>query len=158
MRHRKHKFKIGRRPAHRRAMLANMACSLFISGRIQTTLTRAKEVRRLVEKMITLAKNGSLASRRRAIAILGQKAVVKKLFDETVERFQERQGGYTRILKIGIRQGDAADMCFLELVTEPMTAKATIGETAAPAEATSEEEPVASETATDDQESAAKES
>ncbi len=128
MRHRKHTFKIGRKPAHRRAMLANMACSLLRAGRIKTTLTRGKEVRRLVDKMITLGKNGSLAARRRAISILGQKDVVRYLFDELSAGFAERQGGYTRVLKLGQRQGDAAEMCFVELVSEPVSGRGdTVG-------------------------------
>lgn len=134
MRHRKHTFKIGRTSSHRRAMLANMACSLLSTGRIKTTITRGKEVRRLTEKMITLAKDGSLAARRRAISILGQKPVVRGLFDETGPRFQDRQGGYTRIIKFAARQGDAAEMCFVELVTEPIGSKPQVEDEAVAAE------------------------
>lgn len=121
MRHRKNSFKNGRKPAHRRAMLANLGCSLLRSGRVETTIARAKEVRRLVEPMITLAKDGSLAARRRAISILGQQDVVRYLFNDLAASYQQRQGGYTRIIKTGTRHGDAAEMCFIELVHEPLS-------------------------------------
>ncbi len=125
MRHRNHTFKIGRTSAHRRAMMANMACSLFLEGQIRTTLTRAKELRRIAERMITLGKDGSLHARRRAISILGQKPAVRLLFAEIAPRYTERQGGYTRILKLGKRLGDAAETCLVQLVTEPLESKAT---------------------------------
>ncbi len=125
MRHRKNSFKNGRKPAHRRAMLANLSCSLIRAGRVETTIARAKELRRLVERMITLAKDGSLAARRRAISILGQNDVVRHLFNELAASYQQRQGGYTRIIKTGTRQGDAAEMCFIELINEPLSSKAT---------------------------------
>ena len=120
MRHRKKSLKIGLKPAHRRAMFANMACSLIRAGRIETTLTRGKEVRRLVERMITLGKKGTLADRRRAVSILGRKDVVKYLFDDLSPRYSDRQGGYTRVVKLDQRRGDAADMCLVELVAEPV--------------------------------------
>ncbi len=125
MRHRKRRFKNSRTSAHRRAMLANLACSVLGSGRVETTLPRAKEVRRLVERMITLGKDGSLAARRRAVTILGQKPVVKHLFDQLSDNFAARQGGYTRILKTGARRGDAAEMCLIELVEEGVVQPAT---------------------------------
>ena len=118
MRHRKHTFKIGRKPAHRRALLANMVCSLIKEERIETTVTRAKEARRLAEKMVTLGKRGTLHTRRRAIAILGDRDAVARLFAEVAPRFVSRDGGYTRILKTGTRRGDAAEMCLLEFVGE----------------------------------------
>jgi large subunit ribosomal protein L17 len=108
MRHRKHTFKIGRTSSHRKALLANMVCSLFQEGRIQTTVTKAKEARRLAEKMITLGKRGTLHDRRRAIAVLRQPNVVAKMFADIAPLYQERNGGYTRILKLGRRKGDAA--------------------------------------------------
>ncbi|OGV52069.1 MAG: 50S ribosomal protein L17 [Lentisphaerae bacterium GWF2_52_8] len=118
MRHRKHTFKIGRTDAHRRAMLANMVCSLFEHGQIETSVVKAKEARRLAERMITKAKNDSLHQRRIAISRLQQKDIVKKLFAEIAPQFAERAGGYTRIIRLGKRIGDAADMCILQLVSK----------------------------------------
>ncbi len=134
MRHRKRSFKNGRKPAHRRAMLANLACSLIRENRVETTVPRAKEVRRLVEPMITLAKDGSLSARRRAVTALQQKDVVRYLFNDLVQSFYGREGGYTRIIKTGVRRGDAAEMCLIELVTEPVAGSATPEEAAATAE------------------------
>ncbi|MCF7853552.1 MAG: 50S ribosomal protein L17 [Candidatus Pacebacteria bacterium] len=128
MRHRKRTFKIGRTSAHRRAMLANMACSAIVEGQIQTTVTKAKELRRVVDRMITLGKRGTLHARRRAIAVLRQPAVVRVLFDEVAPKYSDRQGGYTRVLKLNRRVGDAAEMCILELVNEPVTPKSKSGE------------------------------
>mgnify|MGYP006298726593 CR=1 FL=1 len=136
MRHRKHTFKVGRESEHRHAMLANLACSLFLEGRVMTTVAKAKEARRLAERMITLAKKGGLHQRRRAIAKLRQKDVVAELFEEIAPMYQDRNGGYTRILKLGKRQGDAAEMCFLELIQEAPAAAAA----AEIAEAEEEEE------------------
>ena len=124
MRHRKFTFKIGRSGAHRKAMLGNMVCSLFREQRIRTTVTKAKQARRLAERMITLGKNGRDHDRRRAVALLRQPDVVGTLFSEIAPRYQDRQGGYTRMVKLGPRKGDAAEMCLLELVTEPVTQKA----------------------------------
>lgn len=124
MRHRKFTFKIGRSGAHRKAMLGNMVCSLFREQRIRTTVTKAKQARRLAERMITLGKNGRDHDRRRAVALLRQPDVVATLFTEIAPRFQDRQGGYTRMVKIGPRKGDAAEMCLLELVSEPVSHKA----------------------------------
>lgn len=123
MRHRKFTFKIGRSGAHRKAMLGNMVCSLLREQRITTTLTKAKQARRLAEKMITLGKRGSDHDRRRAAAVLRQPDVVDMLFTEIAPRFQERQGGYTRMMKLGPRVGDGAEMCILELVSEPVVPK-----------------------------------
>ncbi len=128
MRHRKRRFKNSRTSAHRRAMLANLACSVLSSGRVETTVPRAKEVRRLVEKMITLGKDGSLAARRRAVTTLGQKPVVRHLFDQLSDNFEARQGGYTRIVKTGVRRGDAAEMCLIELVEKSSDQSATDSE------------------------------
>ena len=97
-------------------MLANMVCSLIVEERITTTVTKAKEARRLAEKMVTLGKRGDLHARRRAIAILRQPWVVAVLFDELAPRYASRLGGYTRIVRLGTRRGDAAEMCFLEFV------------------------------------------
>lgn len=120
MRHRKYTFKIGRSSEHRKAMLANMACSLIKSGRIETTITKAKQARRLTEKMITLGKRGTLSARRQAIARLRDKDTANYLFEKVAPDFQERPGGYTRIYKIGPRKGDSTEMALLELVSEPM--------------------------------------
>ncbi|MFA4945315.1 MAG: 50S ribosomal protein L17 [Lentisphaeria bacterium] len=137
MRHRKDTFKINRHGGHRKSLLANMVCSLYKSGRIATTTVRAKVVRRLAEKMITLGKDGSLAARRRAIAALRQKDVVRLLFAEIAPRYAARPGGYTRIIHVGQRVGDAADMSFLELLPAdaPAPAAAAPAAPAAPAEA-----------------------
>ncbi|HOG48988.1 MAG TPA: 50S ribosomal protein L17 [Lentisphaeria bacterium] len=146
MRHRKHTFKIGRTSAHRRAMLANAVCSLIEHGRITTTLVKAKEIRRVADKMVTQAKKGTLHARRLVIAELHQVDKVGKLFSEIAPKYKERQGGYTRILKLGRRIGDAAEMCLIEFVEDDTTAaarskvteeakKAAPETTAAPAEA-----------------------
>lgn len=130
MRHRKYTFKINRTSEHRKSLLANMVCSLFKSGRISTTTVRAKEARRLAEKMITLGKDGTLTARRRAIAAIRQTDVVRQLFSEIAPRYAKRNGGYTRIIHIGQRIGDGADMSFLELIQET-AAPAAAGEPAA---------------------------
>ena len=116
MRHRVDTFKIGRSGSHRRAMLANMATSLFEHGRIETTLVKAKELRRFAEKLITIAKKNDLHRRRIAVSRLRDKAIAKKLFEEIAPGYAERVGGYTRILKLAQRRGDAAEMCIIMLV------------------------------------------
>lgn len=116
MRHKVHTFKIGRSSAHRKAMLANMVSSLFEHGQIKTTLVKAKELRRFADKMITLGKKGDLHRRRLAISKMRNKDAVKKLFDEIAPGFAERDGGYTRIIKLGNRIGDGAEMCLIQLV------------------------------------------
>jgi len=116
MRHAKQGRKLGLDSAHRKAMLGNMVCSLIEHGRIRTTVSKAKEARPLAEKMITLGKRGDLDARRQAIARLRSKDAVHMLFSEVAPRFAERPGGYTRIIRIGPRYGDAAEMVFLELV------------------------------------------
>ncbi|HPD89743.1 MAG: 50S ribosomal protein L17 [Anaerovoracaceae bacterium] len=108
--------KLGRPSAHRKAMLRNLVTDLFREERISTTVTRAKETRREAEKMITLAKRGDLHARRQVMSYVYDEDVVKKLFDEIAPKYAERNGGYTRILKLGPRQGDAAEVVFLELV------------------------------------------
>ncbi len=108
--------KLGRPTAHRKAMLRNQTTDLLREGRITTTLTRAKETRRMAEKMITLGKRGDLHARRQALAYIYDENVVKELFDNIAPRYADRNGGYTRILKLGPRQGDTAEMVFLELV------------------------------------------
>ena len=116
MRHHRAGKKLGRDSAHRKALYANLACALVEHGRIKTTVTKAKAVKPFAEQMITLGKRGDLAARRQAISELRSQDVVHKLFAEVAPRFAERPGGYTRIVKIGPRQGDAAEMAYLELV------------------------------------------
>ncbi len=116
MRHRKYTFKIGRTSSHRRAMLANAVCSLIRSGRITTTVQKAKGIRRLTEKMVTLAKEGSLHARRQAIAVLHQPGTVAELFSKVAPQYEGRAGGCTRIMRLGQRIGDGAEMCILELI------------------------------------------
>lgn len=116
MRHRKHAGRLGRATGPRKALLRNLVEALFENEKIKTTAPRAMEARRHAEKMITLAKDGSQASRRAAFAFLGHKEIVHKLFEEIGPRFTDRQGGYTRIVKAGPRAGDGAMMSILELV------------------------------------------
>ena len=116
MRHQKSGRKLGRDAAHRKALYANLAASLIEHGRIKTTEAKAKEVRPIVEQMITLGKRGDVAAHRQAVAFLRSKEIAHILFAEVAPRFAERPGGYTRIVKIGPRQGDAAPMAYLELV------------------------------------------
>ena len=108
--------KLGRESAHRKAMLRNLVTDLLREGRIQTTEHRAKEARRQAEKMITLGKRGDLHARRQAMAYILDESLVTKLFEEIAPKYADRQGGYTRILKLGPRQGDNAEVVFLELV------------------------------------------
>lgn len=108
--------KLGRASDHREAMLRNMVTSLLENGKMTTTVTRAKEVRALTEKMITLAKEDSLHNKRQALAFITKEDVVKKLFDDIAPKYKEVKGGYCRIIKIGARRGDAAEMCIIELV------------------------------------------
>jgi large subunit ribosomal protein L17 len=116
MRHQKKTIKLGRTAAHRKALLANQVCSLIAHQRIKTTLAKAKAVRPLAEKMVTFGKNGSLHARRMALSMLRQKDAVKKLFDEIAPRSADRNGGYTRIVKLGQRKSDSASMAFIEWV------------------------------------------
>jgi large subunit ribosomal protein L17 len=116
MRHQKKTIKLGRTADHRKALLANQVCSLIEHQRIKTTLAKAKAVRPLAERMVTLGKNGSLHARRTALATLRQKNAVRKLFDDIAPRSAERNGGYTRIVKLGQRKSDSAPMAFIEWV------------------------------------------
>jgi large subunit ribosomal protein L17 len=116
MRHQKKTVKLGRTAEHRKALLANQVCSLIEHQRIKTTLAKAKAVRPLAERMVTLGKNGSIHARRTALATLRQKSAVKKLFDDIAPRSAERNGGYTRIVKLGQRKSDSAPMAFVEWV------------------------------------------
>src|SRR3954462_15029379 len=116
MRHQNNTIKLGRTADHRRALLANQVCALIEHQRIKTTLAKAKAVRPLAERMVTLGKNGSIHARRRALGVLRQKKIVKKLFDDIAQRSAERNGGYTRIVKLGARKSDSARMAFIEWV------------------------------------------
>ncbi len=108
--------KLGRTTAHRNAMLRGMVTYLIENGSIETTLTRAKEVRSIAEKMITLGKKNTLATRRQALSYITKEDVVKKLFDEVAPAYADRNGGYTQIYKLGPRRGDAAEMALIKLI------------------------------------------
>ncbi len=125
MRHNKGYRKLSCNSSQRRAMLRNMVTSLIDHGRITTTVIRAKELRCIADRMMTLAKRGDLASRRRALSYIMRKDSVYKLFDEMAAGYQERQGGYTRVLKVGRRHGDAAPMAIIEFVEPSVAAEAT---------------------------------
>lgn len=119
MRHGVKKAKLQRKTSHRKALLANQACSLITHNRITTTLAKAKALRPYVEKLITLGKNGSLHARRQALATLPQPKAVAKLFSEIAEATKERQGGYCRIVKLGQRKTDSAPMALIEIIDLP---------------------------------------
>jgi large subunit ribosomal protein L17 len=123
MRHNKSGRKLGRNSSHRNAMMRNMVTSLIEHGRITTTDSRAKELRKLVDRMITLGKRGDLHARRQASQVIRTKQVLAKLFEQIGPRYKERPGGYTRIIKLGSRLGDNAPQSIIELVEEEFTAK-----------------------------------
>jgi large subunit ribosomal protein L17 len=135
MRHRKASLKLSRTTSHRIAMFRNMVTSLFKHERIQTTGVKARELRRWAEHVITLAKRGDLHARRQALAIIREKDVVHKLFDEAGEKFGKSAGGYTRIVKLGRRAGDAAPMSLIELIVPGAGAKKKAKKKATKAEA-----------------------
>jgi len=116
MRHLKAGYKLGRNPSQRKALLRNLAASVIEKERVYTTITKAKAIRPIVEKMITLGKNGDLSSKRRALAYLFKRKTVHILFDEVAPRFMDREGGYTRIIKGDFRKGDGAEMAYIEFV------------------------------------------
>jgi len=122
MRHNKSGRKLNRNSSHRKAMFSNMANSLFDHEIIKTTLPKAKELRRVAEPLITLAKSDSVSNRRSAFSKLRDKEMVGKLFNELAPRYKDRPGGYTRILKCGFRSGDSAPMAYIELVDRPADA------------------------------------
>ena len=122
MRHARSGKKLGRDSAHRKALYSNLAGALIEHGRIKTTVTKAKAVKPIAEQMITLGRRGDLHARRQATAFLRSRDVVHKLFAEVAPLFKDRPGGYTRIIKLGPRQGDAAEMAYLELVDEEYVA------------------------------------
>jgi large subunit ribosomal protein L17 len=119
MRHRKSGRKLGRTSAHRKALFRNMVTSLLDHESIQTTDAKAKELRGIADKMITLGKRGDLHARRQALSVIRDKEVTQKLFGELADRFRERPGGYTRVIKLGHRAGDAAPVSIIELVDRP---------------------------------------
>jgi len=123
MRHGKVHRKLGKKPAHRKAMFANMSAALIKHEQIVTTLPKAKELRPVVEKLITLAKKGGLAARRQAVSEIRDVAMVKKLFDVLGPRYKDRAGGYTRVLKAGFRYGDNAPQAVIEFVDRDEAAK-----------------------------------
>jgi large subunit ribosomal protein L17 len=128
MRHQKKTVKLGRTAEHRKALLANQVCSLIEHQRIKTTLAKAKAVRPLAEKMVTLGKQGSVHARRTALAVLRQKNAVKKLFDDIAPRSADRKGGYTRIIRLGVRKSDAAKVAFLEWVDAPVVVEEPVAD------------------------------
>ena len=134
--------RLGGGPAHERLMLANLAAALFTHKSIKTTETKAKRMRPLVERLITFAKRGDLHARRRVLATIGDKSVVHELFTEIAPLVEFREGGYTRITKLGFRKGDNASMVQIELVLEPVAPKPKSAKKSAKAEAAGAEAPV----------------
>ena len=128
MRHQKKTLKLGRTAEHRKALLANQVCSLIQHERIKTTLAKAKAVRPLAEKMVTLGKKGSLHARRTALAVLRQKDAVRLLFEDIAPRAANRNGGYTRIIKLGTRKSDSAPVAFIEWVDLPQAVEEPVAE------------------------------
>ncbi len=118
MRHRKAVKKLGRTASHRKAMFRNMVTSLFKYEKIVTTDAKAKELRRLAEKMITIGKKGNLHAVRQAMTVIRDRTTTKKLFDDLAKRYENRQGGYTRIVKLGYREGDNAPLSMIQLIPE----------------------------------------
>lgn len=123
MRHNKSGRRLGRKPDHRQHMMRNMVTSFFENEKITTTVTRAKELRKLVDRMVTLGKRGDLHARRQALRVIRDHKVVAKLFEMIAPRYSERPGGYTRIIRLENRQGDNAPMAIIELVEEGYTAQ-----------------------------------
>jgi large subunit ribosomal protein L17 len=142
--------RLGGGPAHERLMLANLAASLFEHKRITTTVTKAKRLKPYAERLVTFAKRGDLASRRRVLGLISNKGVVHELFTDIAQAVENRDGGYTRITKIGNRKGDNAPMAVIELVLEPVSAKQAVvaeaTQAAAKAAPAAEEAPEAEET------------
>ncbi len=142
MRHRLAGRKLNRTSSHRKALFANMAAALIKHEQISTTLPKAKDLRRVIEPLITLGKRGDLHARRQALSVLKDRALVEKLFSTLAERYKAREGGYTRVLKAGHRYGDAADMAIIELVERDPAAK---GLDSGPVQGADEDEKVAAE-------------
>jgi len=135
MKHRSGYRTLNRTSSHRKAMFANMLNSLIEHEQIKTTLPKAKELRRIADRMISLGKKGTVSARRQAFSVLRDDATVKKLFDILADRYKERQGGYTRVLKAGFRYGDDAPVAFIELVDRDQNAKGAADKERAQAEA-----------------------
>ncbi len=127
MRHAKAGVKLGRTTSHRKAMFRNMVTSLLVEEKIRTTDAKAKELKRLAEKMVTLGKRGNLHARRQALAVVRDETAVKKLFDELSKRYTNRAGGYTRVVKLGFRAGDSAPMSLVEFVQDGDKTKTSKG-------------------------------
>lgn len=130
MRHRKQGRGLSRSPSHRKAMLSNLATSVLDAERVRTTTAKAKEVRRLVERLITFGKRNDLHARRQVLRVIRNESVVAKLFGPLADRYADRPGGYTRIVRVGHRQGDAADMSILELIDRDGATEEPAAETA----------------------------
>lgn len=143
--------RLGGGPAHERLLLANLAASLFTHGSIKTTETKAKRLRPFAERLITFAKRGDLHARRRVLSVIGNKEVVHVLFAEIAPQVAEREGGYTRITKVGNRKGDNAPMAVIELVLEPVNPKPKAAKKAAPAAAAPVEEAPAEQAPAEDE-------
>jgi len=147
--------RLGGGPAHERLLLANLAAALFTHKSIKTTETKAKRLRPLAERLITFAKRGDLHARRRVLSVIGDKSVVHELFTEIAPLVADREGGYTRITKVGNRKGDNAPMAVIELVLEPVTKKPSAKKAAAAKAAPAEEAPVTDEAPAADEAAAA---
>lgn len=141
MRHNKSGRRLGRKPDHRQHMMKNMVTSFFENEKITTTVTRAKELRKLVDKMLTLGKRGDLHARRQALRVINDQKVVAKLFEMIAPRYTERPGGYTRIIRLENRQGDNAPMAIIELVEEGFEPKQKVEKPVVAATADAEKTP-----------------
>ncbi len=139
MRHGKRGRKLGRTASHRKAMLNNMATSLFTNGKVRTTVPKAKELRGVAERLISFAKRGDLHARRQVLRRIQNKVVLTKLFEEIGPSFADRGGGYTRILKLGPRRGDSSELCLIELVSDDAITESDVEETESDASAEEEE-------------------
>lgn len=139
MRHGKRGRKLGRTASHKKAMLNNMATSLFDNGKVRTTLPKAKELRGVAERLISFAKRGDLHARRQVLRRIQNKVVLTKLFEEIGPSFADRDGGYTRILKLGPRRGDSSELCLIELVGDDAISEPDVEETGSDASAEEEE-------------------
>lgn len=153
MRHGRRGRKLGRTASHRRATMNNLATSLFLHGTIRTTKPKAKELRGVAERLITFAKRGDLHARRQVLRRIRNKVVVAKLFDEIAPTFADRQGGYTRVLSLGPRRGDATEVCVIELVGSEVRSEFadTVSSGAAPAAAAAAPAPATEEAPADDE-------
>ena len=128
MRHRAHGRKLGRKPGHRKALFRNQLTSLFAHEQITTTVEKAKELQPIAERMVTLARRGDISARRRVERMVRDREVLRRLFDEIAPRFTDRPGGYTRIIRLGRRHGDNAEMALIQFVDVTFESRATVGE------------------------------